>query len=308
MMNYLKQLMEVVSKRSSLAKIGRFEIGSMVKADKKGNESFIIIFTDLDDTLLDHDSYDWEKAKPSLAYCQKTGIPVILVSSKTRVEIAELHMTMGLNTPFVSENGGGIFFPLDFFEGNAGKDFMQIGDVWKLELGIPYRNLVKELKEIGRELGVILRGFSDMTPKEVSELTGLSEERSLLALSREFDEPFIIAGKDDIDSAALERVAAKKGLRISRGGRFFHLHGNNDKGEAISRLLSFYREKHGPVFALALGDSPNDFDMFRRVDQPILVRSEKTFPGIESEFPGIIITDKPGPEGWNSAVLGLLNS
>jgi mannosyl-3-phosphoglycerate phosphatase len=279
----------------------------MKRPDIRENGSFVIIFTDLDDTLLDHDSYDWEKAKPSLTYCQKTGIPVILVSSKTRAEIAELHKAMALKTPFVSENGGGIFFPKDFFEGDTDKEFTQIGDMWKIELGTPYKILVKELKEIGHELGVVLRGFSDMTPKEVSEVTGLSEDGSVLALSREFDEPFIISGKNDIDRAALERVAAKRGLKISRGGRFFHLHGNNDKGEAVGRLLSFYREKYGPVFALALGDSPNDYGMFRRVDQPILIRSERTFPGIESEFPGIIITDQPGPEGWNSVVLGLLN-
>ena len=146
-----------------------------------------------------------------------------------------------------------------------------------------------------------------MTAKEVSEITGLSEQKSLLALSREFDEPFIILGKNDIDGATLDRVAAKRGLRISRGGRFFHLHGNNDKGEAISRLLSIYQERFGPIFAVALGDSPNDFSMLKRVTHPVLIRSSRQFPELQDLIPGLQVTKEKGPKGWNAAVLDLLH-
>ncbi len=266
----------------------------------------IIIFTDLDDTLLDHVSYRWEMAEPALEFCKKLGIPVIPVSSKTRAEIEKIHKAMGLHTPFISENGGGVFFPQDFFEDDPGRGFIKTGSLWKLELGTPYEILARSLKEIGCELNMDLRGFSNMTLKEVSWLTGLSEEDSLASMSREFDEPFLLTDIDKADVTALERAAAKRGLKISQGGRFFHLHGNNDKGEAIMRLLSFYTARYRTIFSIALGDSPNDFSMFKRVDKPVLVRSEKVFPGLESEFPGIIITNKPGPEGWNSAVLSLL--
>ena len=85
----------------------------MSYAEKFG-AGFFLIFSDLDDTLLEHDSYRWEKAGPALGYCINSNIPVILVSSKTRVEIQAIHRAMGLDFPFVSENGGGIFFPLKY--------------------------------------------------------------------------------------------------------------------------------------------------------------------------------------------------
>jgi hypothetical protein len=42
---------------------------------------------------------------------EKSGVPVILVSSKTRAEMDVLRRQLKLSTPFVSENGGGVFFP-----------------------------------------------------------------------------------------------------------------------------------------------------------------------------------------------------
>jgi mannosyl-3-phosphoglycerate phosphatase len=98
----------------------------------------------------------------------------------------------------------------------------------------------------------------------------------------------------------------KKDLQISEGGRFYHLHGKNDKGYAVKKLISWYKESHSVFFTLALGDSPNDFSMLREVDIPVLVRSAYNFPGIDKEIPGVKITNEVGPEGWNSVIMEIL--
>ena len=46
-----------------------------------------IIFSDLDGTLLDHHTYSFENAQPALDLVKKNNIPLILVSSKTRMEM-----------------------------------------------------------------------------------------------------------------------------------------------------------------------------------------------------------------------------
>jgi len=43
-----------------------------------------LIFTDLDGTLLNAESYSYQAALPTLARLQQAGIPVIPVTSKTR--------------------------------------------------------------------------------------------------------------------------------------------------------------------------------------------------------------------------------
>jgi len=58
---------------------------------------------------------------------------------------------------------------------------------------------------------------------------------------------------------------------------------------------------------MALGDSPNDFSMLKRVNHPVLIRSSHQFPGVQALIPGVQITKEKGPKGWNAAVLDLLH-
>ena len=68
-----------------------------------------MIFTDLDGTLLDHETYDWSPAAPLLGRLTAAGIPVCLASSKTAAEMVPLRAAMGLSAaPLICENGAGI--------------------------------------------------------------------------------------------------------------------------------------------------------------------------------------------------------
>ena len=272
--------------------------------------SQILIFSDLDDTLLDHDSYNWKKARPALEYCIELNIPVILVSSKTRTEIRAIQKEMGFGSPFVSENGGGIFLPLTYKKDLIDTEYSISDDHIMVTLGKPYKDLILYLREMVKDTGFTLKGFSDMDLEEVMRRTGLAEDQCIRALERDFDEPFIIERPKDVDTKSLYASANKRGLKISEGGRFFHLHGESDKGDAMGWLISFYKKKHGAVYSIALGDSPNDFGMFDIADQPVLIKSARSFSdiNINERYPEIIITDKYGPEGWNEIVPWLVRT
>jgi len=266
-----------------------------------------IIFTDLDGTLLDHQTYAWKKALPALNLCKRLEIPVVLVSSKTRAEMDKIRRNLSLEAPFISENGGGIFFPKKTaFDPPAGSSLD--GDLWKLSLGLAYDLLVEGLKEIRNELGLNIKGFSDMSIREISQVTGLGLEDCESAAMREYDEPFIILDKEPVDLRALLKTARDKGLIITEGGRFFHLHGDNNKGLALEKLVSWYKKFPGNIFTIALGDSPNDFSMLERTDYPILIQSQRDLSELKQKIPRLKITREFGPEGWNSAVLEMLNN
>jgi HAD superfamily hydrolase (TIGR01484 family) len=47
----------------------------------------IVVFTDLDGTLLDHHTYEWTAARPALQRLTQTGTPCVFVTSKTRAEV-----------------------------------------------------------------------------------------------------------------------------------------------------------------------------------------------------------------------------
>jgi len=265
---------------------------------------FYIIFTDLDGTLLDHNTYDWKNALPALEKCQQMGIPIIISSSKTKAEIIPICRKIGITHPFTTENGGGIYFAKQYFN-ILPPDSIPEGEYWKVSLGLDYETLVKDLSMIRKELGWKIKGFSDMSAKEISRMTGLDYQTSILAKQREYDEPFIIED-EPVDTDPLFKAAKKRGISCFQGGRFYHLQGKNDKGKAMNKIISWYQKSHKGVTSIALGDSPNDFPMLMNADYPVLIRSKRSFPALKKDIPQLDITKDMGPVGWNSAVFNLL--
>jgi len=240
---------------------------------KGKNYPNIIIFSDLDGTLLTSDTYRWVDAMEAMELCNKLNIPIILVSSMTRAEIEVIREEMDLNTPFISENGGGIFFPLELYKKPL-KDMVIDGNYSKLELGVPYKILVGALREMRNKLGWSIKGFSDMNVEEIAYLTGLDLSMAYFASLREYDEPFLIL-ENIKDISSLIELATKMGLKIIKGGRFYHLQGNNDKGNAVEMIISWYKKDINNIITIGLGDSPNDLPMLKKVDYPILISSNK---------------------------------
>ena len=68
----------------------------------------LVVFSDLDGTLLDHYTYSFEDARPALGRLRAAGVPLVLCTSKTRAEIAPLRDALRNTHPFISENGGAV--------------------------------------------------------------------------------------------------------------------------------------------------------------------------------------------------------
>ncbi len=266
----------------------------------------LIIFSDLDGTLLDHETYRWEEARPALERSTAEGVPVILVSSKTRAEMDILRKKMGIKAPFVCENGGGIFFPPGL-EKPIPSEAVKSGDLWKWKLGRDYEAITKALEEIRSELPFPVKGFHEMKPDEISRITGLNRVESVLASKREFDEPFIPEFRSSSDSLLLQEAVKRRSLNMSIGGRFHHLYRHGGKEAAVEKLVDWYRAGCGEVVTAALGDSPNDFGMLEVVDHPVLVKSNDSVQRLRHRIKRLTITRSPGPRGWNTAVIDLLD-
>jgi len=266
-----------------------------------------IIFTDLDGTLLDPETYSFSAALPAIELIKEKGIPLVLCSSKTRAEIEYWRDRLGNLHPFISENGGGIFIPVSYFpEENIRVVWPKtraINGYFMVVLGTPY-GLLREALEEFRGSGFEVKGFGDMSGPEVARLTGLSREEAELAKEREFDEPFIFQG-DQRKMSALFTSIRERGLRCSQG-RFYHIMGENDKGKAVEMLKELYRRKFSNIITIALGDSPVDFPMLEKVDYPILVRNYKGDHDQRISLPNLIKAEGIGPDGWNRAVLRLI--
>jgi mannosyl-3-phosphoglycerate phosphatase len=267
----------------------------------------LIIFTDLDGTLLDHATYSFEKAQPALSLLRQQNIPLVICSSKTKSEIEHYRKKLKNTHPFISENGGGIFIPKGYFEDSVHSSSFDVGEdhnYLMVRLGAKYSDLRRLIQELRRE-GFGVRGFGDMTAQEIAELTGLNIHETETAKERDFDEPFIFEGNEDGVPALLKAIN-KKGFNVTRG-RFFHILGNSDKGKAVSILIDLYRKNLGEILTVAVGDSPNDIPMLEVADVPIIVQKSDGKYDSSIHAPNLTRADGIGPHGWNNAILRLLS-
>lgn len=266
----------------------------------------ILIFTDLDGTLIDHDTYDFKEAQPALNQLRSRSIPVIICSSKTRAEIEIYRRRMSICDPFIAENGGAIFIPHHTFN-LQDVNFVEKGPYYVVELGVPYADLCTIWGEIKKKNNFAMKGFSEMTAEEIVACTGLTLEEAALAAKREYSEPFMFSDTPS-QFRHLESLLRKRGLRVTQGGRFYHMTGRNDKGKAVRILISIYSNTYPDkkICTAGLGDSANDIPMLRYVDMPIVIRKKtgewERAQGIDS----IVYSDKTGPSGWAEAIQAIL--
>ena len=289
-----------------------------------------VVFTDLDGTFLDRDTYSYRESVAGVERLKGAGIPLVFCSAKTRAEQEVYRRKLEVFHPFVVENGGAIFIPRDYFPFSF--DYHKdMAEFLVIELGISYQEIRRLLSKVREEGGFHFRGFGDMTAEEVARVSGLDVESARLAKQREYDEPIVIASPSPpvilrersdrrislrINSARQSQITSgetarflekikQAGLNWTHGGRFYGAMGDNDKGKAVKILTGLYRRMWGEVETIGLGDSLNDLPMLAAVDIPVLVqKKDHTWENIDlpelRRIPGV------GPQGWNRAIKEIL--
>ena len=270
----------------------------------------LILFTDLDGTLLDHYSFSWMAAGEALAEVERRRIPLVFCTSKTRAEVEVLRRKIGNAHPFITENGGGIYIPHGYFPQRI-EGAVTVKTYHCIALARPYEEITEALEEIAAAAGVDAVGFHQMSAKEIAENSGLDQQQVQLARQRDYDEPFFLAGATTKKEEAFVRLARERKLEVVRGDRFWHLNAGSDKGRAVRELMKHFRAAwRMKLRAIALGDCANDLSMLVAADLAVLLpRHDGSFDeAVTAKLPRVIRGAAPGPVGWNEAVLELLET
>ncbi len=268
----------------------------------------LLVFTDLDGTLLDHDHYSLEPAREALTLLNKHHIPVIFNTSKTRVETIHLRQTLHNSDPFATENGSCLSVPDGYFEKrNQSAPPGPSGDVHTTVFGDRYENIRQALCQIRAEFGFSFTGFGDMTPEQIAECTGLASPDAARAKHRDCSEPLVWEDSDE-NLELFTRLLETRQLTITRGGRFYHIARAGNKGHAVQWLTDYFQAECPDTrfITVGLGDGKNDLPMLESVDYPILIRPEHGHGPDCQHIKNLVTSEVPGPAGWNQEVIKLI--
>ena len=255
---------------------------------------FPIVFTDIDGTLIDFDTYATAETLQAVSQLVVRKIPVILCSSKTRREQEHYRKIYGLSDPFIVENGSAIFIPRRYYDFEI-LVHRQTPEYDVLELGIPASEIQAQLKFVREKTGLYFHTYQDLSLPEISRITGLSLEQADSARQREYSATILTPLSNDARTQ-LTKTLAGMGLQLLAGGRFHTVTANgSSKGDAVARLTVLFRQKFGDIITLGLGDSANDRALLAAVDHPYLVQKPN---GSWEEIPGAEKVPAVGPQGW----------
>lgn len=262
-----------------------------------------LIFTDLDGTFLNHDDYLFDDSKESLSLIKQKKLPLIFTTSKTKEEVETLQKKVAIKEPFITENGAALFIPKNY----QGYDFSSLDefeDYNILQFGLEYKQILKFYNKYKEEFSML--GFSDMSIKDVAKYTDLDLEDAKKSKERNFTEPFIL--KDESKFENLKNLARAYNIKITKGGRFYHLIGQNqDKGIAVKKAKKLFEDIFNEkIESIGLGDGPNDISMFENVDLPIIIKNHKN-EHVKCDIENIQKSNFKGSKGWNEMIINYIN-
>ena len=251
----------------------------------------LIIFTDLDGSLLHRDNFKFDAIKDYIKNLIDEGIIIIPNTSKTEKEIEEFIKELGSNLPFISENGSSIH----------GLNLINSNFPNKIVLSRDKQELIKVFdSKVPENLKAKCKFISKMKSKEQTNIFGLKDNNLKNALSRKYTIPFLFEG-DKKEKNRLFNVLRSSSLTMQEGGRVLNLGDNTDKVKSMNQVLKIYKKLESKIKVIAVGDNFNDLDMLRNCDIPCLVFNDQ-FKQDQININNLIVSNKPSPEGWADVI------
>ena len=260
----------------------------MIRQIKKTS---VVIFTDLDGTLLDRDTFKFDEIKDYIKSLINKGITIIPNTSKTNAELDNFIKELGFNIPFITENGSAIH-----------------------GLNLINKNLPDEII-LGREKELILKIFQKEAPENLRgkckfitkmekniqvKILGLTHNKLKNALTRKYSIPILFKGNYE-QKKNFFNIIKDIGLSLHEGGRVINLCDKVSKVKAMNRVVKILKKTEGIVKTIGVGDNYNDLEMLKNSDFPCLVFNDK-FLLDTININNCIVSKNLAPNGWQEVV------
>jgi mannosyl-3-phosphoglycerate phosphatase len=264
----------------------------------------IVVFAALDTASSGADGESHlHQVRSALASLDRKGIPVLVWSGRTRAEVERMRARLGARGPFVTEHGGALFVPADYFpfpvpftRSLAGYD--------AIEFGLPYDHVVALLHRVASTVQVEIAALSDMTIEEAARALEAPLLEARLAKLREYGELFRLVDRQPASGARLFRALRAAGLTCWHAGTFDHVSGLSSRLRALEtaqKLLQHGRER---VLTIGIGSQVEDLPVLKAADRCLIVRHRdpSVTARLSAQAPLADIVHTPGPAGWTEAI------
>jgi mannosyl-3-phosphoglycerate phosphatase len=199
------------------------------------------------------------------------GIPCIWVTSRNRHELDHALRRAGHAAPFIAEGGSGVYIPEDYFHLKPATT-IRLGRFTCIPVAKPQPAANEALDQLAIATGVTVVPLRSLSPRELTQNTGLSKDAAESLRQRDFDELFFFAGASESDTQRFRRTAEHLHLSLRPQGSLWSLAVNASLVTSVRELRKLYdRALHAHAFSIAISTSILAHDLFSACDRGILL-------------------------------------
>jgi predicted mannosyl-3-phosphoglycerate phosphatase (HAD superfamily) len=217
----------------------------------------ILVFFDVDRVLTYSTRWGAEAVKPLVRRLEHAQAPFVICSSRTRAEIDQIQLALGIRHPFVCECGSAAFIPTDYFPFHI-PGTRSVAGYQAIEFGRPYAEVVRLLHQAASCERIEVMGFNDLSVEDVARECDLPLLQARLAKLREYGERFRVLSGNAAARPRLIRALQALRLRWTAGEPYDHVSAAADPSAPIRLLRALYKQAFGAVLAIGAGDVGSD--------------------------------------------------
>ena len=230
----------------------------------------------------------------------ESSVPCVWVTSRTRSQLDATLRKLGQSEPFIAEGGSGVYLPEDYFHLRP-TTTTRLGRFTCIPVASPQPAAAEALDLLAEETGISVVPLRALSPRELSQNTGLPQREAELLRLRDFDELFFFAGASDADIAEFRAEATRKKLSLRLRGIFWALAVGASLSTCTRELSKLYdRSLRAHPFNVGIATSEEAPELFPACEHAILLSDRAPAPDSSSgQAPrSIQIASRPAPRSF----------
>jgi mannosyl-3-phosphoglycerate phosphatase len=211
------------------------------------------------------------------------GIPAVLLTSRTRLQMDEPRRKLSHTHPFIAEDGCGVFLPEDYFHLRPqastsqprGSATVRLGRFTCLPIAEPQPASSEALETLASETGVSVVPLRSLPPRELAQNTNLPLREAELARQRDFDELFFFAGASERDIENFQAAGRERNIQLRRRGVLWSLAIGASVRRCVGELSKLYdRALRSHARSVGVATPGQELDLFAACDRSILLSNK----------------------------------
>jgi len=233
-------------------------------------------------------------------------IPCVWISSQSRLQLDDPRRRVSHGEPFIAEDGCAVYLPEDYFHLKPART-VRMGRFTCLPAAKEQPAAKDALESLTEESGVTVVPLRSLSPRELSQNTGLPGHEAELTRQRDFDELFFFAGASDDDLARFKSLAQEKKFALRQHGAFWSIALGPDVRRCIRDVGDLYdRSLHSHANRFAIAVAGDAEAVLPACDRGVRVVASTKSVASESQSTGRVLEIAiTAPDLWESTLAAI---